>query len=140
MAKKIRVENNSVVECMNEDEVPPGAMDTGDWRDAVDVEPELIPNRQIRGSHWFDLTKTPVEIRWNVQDLNVDDRKPILLSAIEQKYKGVLTGVVANMTDTVESTQAFFQVMLDKQAEKDMVTAFTTHEQIDEYMIANNLL
>lgn len=140
MAKKIRVENNSVVECMNADEVPAGAMDSGDWRDAVEVAPELIPNRQIRGSHWFDLTKNPVEIRWNVEDLSVDDRKPPLLLAIDLKYKQRLADVVNGANDTVESTHSFLQVMVAKQAEKDVVNAFTTHEQIDEYMTENGLM
>lgn len=140
MAKKIRVENNSVVECMNVEEVPVGAMNTGDWRDAIEVVPELIPNRQIRGSHWFDLTKNPVEIRWNVEDLSVDDRKPSLLLSIDQKYKQKLVNIVSGTSDTVESTQAFLQAMVAKQVEKDAVNAFTTHEQIDEYMTNNGLL
>lgn len=140
MAKKIRVENNSVVECMNADEVPAGAMDTGDWRDAVEVEPQLIPYRQILGSHWFDLTKNPVEIRWNVEDLSVDDRKNDLLFGIDYRYKSVLSGIAANANDINESTQAFIQAMLDKQGEKDAVNAFTTHEQIDEYMTENGLM
>lgn len=140
MAKKIRVENNSVVECMNVEEVPAGAMDTGDWRDAVEVAPELIPNRQIRGSHWFDLTKNPVEIRWNVEDLSVDDRKNDLLFGIDYRYKSVLSEIDINANNINESTQAFVQAMLNKQAEKDAVNAFTTHEQIDAYMAENDLL
>lgn len=140
MAKKIRVENNSVVECMNVEEVPAGAMDTGDWRDVVEVEPQLIPHRQIRGSHWFDLTKNPVEIRWNVEELSVDDRKPSLLLAVDQKYKQRLADVVSGANDTVESTQAFLQVMVAKQVDKDVVNAFTTHEQIDAYMAENGLM
>ena len=140
MAKKIRVENNSVVECMNADEVPTGAMDTGDWRDAVEVEPQLIPHRQIRNSHWFDLTKNPVEIRWNVEDLSVDDRKHNLLFGIDYRYKSVLSEIAVNANNINESTQAFIQAMLDKQAEKDAVNAFTTHEQIDAYMKENGLM
>ena len=45
--KKIRIENNSVVECMNADEVPEGAMNTGDWRDAVEVQPELVAGNRL---------------------------------------------------------------------------------------------
>jgi len=125
---------------MNENEMPVGAMERGDWRDAVEVEPELIPHRQIRGSHWFDLTKTPAEIRWNVEDLSVDDRKQMLFSAIEQKYRQELMEIAANATNTIESTQAFLKVMLDKQTEKDAIDKFTTHDQIDAHMIENNLL
>lgn len=135
--KKIRIENNSVVECMNADEVPEGAMNTGDWRDAVEVQPELIPGKQVTDGHWFDLTKTPVEILWNVKDLSVEDRKQPLLAAVDEKYKQQLTNIVNTAEDPAESTQAFLQAMMDKQADKAVVTALTTHQQIDDY-IANN--
>jgi hypothetical protein len=122
---------------MNADEVPEGAMNTGDWRDAVEVQPQLITGKQITDGHWFDLTKTPVEIIWNVKDLSVEDRKPPLLHAIDQKYKQQLTDVVNTADDPAESTQAFLQAMIDKQADKAVVTALATHQQIDDY-IANN--
>ena len=92
--KKIRIENNSVVECMNADEVPQGVINIGDWHDAVEIQPELVAGKQITDGHWFDLTKTPVEILWNVRDLSVEDRKHPLLSAVDQKYKQQLTDVV----------------------------------------------
>lgn len=135
--KKIRIENNSVVECMNADEVPEGAMNIGDWHDAVEIQPELVVGKQITDGHWFDLTKTPVEILWNVKDLSVEDRKQPLLYAIDQKYKQELTDVVDTADDPAESTQAFLQALTDKQADKAVVTALTTHQQIDDY-IANN--
>jgi hypothetical protein len=122
---------------MNADEVPEGAMNTGDWRDAVEVQPELVAGKQVTDGHWFDLTKTPVEILWNVRDLSVEDRKQPLFSAVDQKYKQELTDVVNTANDPAESTQAFLQAMIDKQADKAVVTALTTHQQIDDY-IANN--
>lgn len=135
--KKIRIENNSVVECMNADEVPQGVINIGDWHDAVEIQPELVVGKQITDGHWFDLTKTPVEILWNVKDLSVEDRKQPLLYAIDQKYKQELTDVVNTADDPAESTQAFLQALTDKQADKAVVTALTTHQQIDDY-IANN--
>lgn len=137
MVKKIRVENNSVVECMNPDEVPAGALDTGDWRDAVSVEPELIVGKQVTDGHWFDLSKTPVEICWNVKDLSVEDRKQPLFAAVDEKYKEQLTQIVNSANDPAESTQAFLEAMVNKQADKAVVTALTTHQEVDDY-IANN--
>jgi hypothetical protein len=122
---------------MNADEVPEGAMNIGDWHDAVEIQPELVVGKQITDGHWFDLTKTPVEILWNVKDLSVEDRKQPLLYAIDQKYKQELTDVVNTADDPAESTQAFLQALTDKQADKAVVTALTTHQQIDDY-IANN--
>lgn len=140
MSKKIRVENNQVVECMSAHEVPIGAMDRGDWRDAIEISPELIPNRQILGSHWFDLTKNPVEIRWNVEDLSVEDRKQSLYSFLDEKYKKLLLENLNNIDDIIESAQVFSENIMDKKNEKIMIESFITHEQVDEYMSVNNLL
>lgn len=138
MVKKIRVENNSVVECMNPDEVPVGAMNTGDWRDAVNVEPELIAGKQIKDGHWFDLSKNPVEIRWNVKNLSVDERKQPLFHAVEEKYREQLTQVVNSANDPAEITQAFLQVVLDKQTDKAVVEALSTHQEVDDYITNNS--
>lgn len=135
--KKIRVENNEVVECMNVDEVPAGALETGDWRDAVEVSPVLVQGKQIVDGHWFDLSKTPVEIRWNVKDLSVEDRKQPLYHNLNEKYKEILKPITENANDVTESTQAFLQAMLDKQADKAVIDALSTHEQVDTY-IQNN--
>lgn len=134
MLKKIRVENNQVVECMSPHEVPIGAMDKGDWRDAIEVPPQLIPNRQICGSHWFDLTKNPVEIRWNVEDISIEDRKKSLYSTIDEKYKKTLSQVLNNMNDSTEVIQIFLQNMMNKENEKNMIKSFNTHEQVDDYI------
>ncbi len=64
MPKHIQIVNNEVVQCL--DYLPENA--TGDWRIAVEIEPNLIPGRQIIGSHSFDLSKIPVEINWSVLD------------------------------------------------------------------------
>jgi hypothetical protein len=136
--KKIRVENNEVVECMNADEVPEGGLNAGDWRDAVEILPQLVAGKQITNGHWFDLSKTPVEIRWNVADLSVEDRKQPLYYRLDEKYKAILKPITESANDVSESTQAFLQAMLDKQADKAAIDALQTHEEVDTY-IQNNL-
>lgn len=135
--KKIRVENDKVVECMNADEVPEGALETGDWRDAIDVQPQLVEGKQITDGHWFDLSKTPVEIQWNIKDLSVEERKQILYFRLNEKYKAILKPITENANDVTESTQKFLEVMMNKQTEKVVIDALQTHAEVDTY-IQNN--
>lgn len=135
----VRVENGSVVECLGYD-----PQKAGDWREAIDVPPVLVENRQITDGHWFDLTKTPVEIRWNVKDVSVEDRRqqifnncisPLLQEVQEEIEKeqncsncdlnsGCCTSTVTEKLNTVKT----------KRAE---ILALSTHEEIDGYIAAN---
>jgi hypothetical protein len=139
MAKKIRVENNEVVECMNVNEIPEGAMDTGDWRDAVEVPPTLVEGRQIRGAHWFDLSKTPVEIRWNVFDLSVSERKNSLISHLKDDTQGTIYQVLGETEDEVQAAQSIVESLLTRQRIKQEIEALQTHEEIDTYLQNNPL-
>ena len=65
----VRIDKGSVVECLGYN-----PQKGGDWREAIDVPPVLIKNRQITDGHWFDLTKNPVEIRWNVIEVLIVSR------------------------------------------------------------------
>ena len=76
MPSHIKVENNVVVQCLS---YLPEIHD-GDWREAIEINPNCIPNRQMIGAHTFDLTKSPVEITWEVIDISVEERKQQLQS------------------------------------------------------------
>lgn len=136
MATHVRIENNEVVECLGYFPNRPG-----DWREAIDIEPVLNPVRQIRGSHTFDISKNPVEIVWGVIDLSPEDRKMTiqnkLLSELKMKVRQEMdneftSGGFANMT----LVNSLIEQIRSKKQEID---ALVTHEQIDEYMQANNL-
>jgi hypothetical protein len=135
MPKHIRVENNEVVECVDlMNELPP----TGDWRIAIDVDPQVIPNRQIRGSHLFDLSKTPAEIIWEVIDLTIDERKKQLLMNLEGDTKvSIYEYIGTEDYDEIEASEFIVQKLLLKQQNKAIINNLQTHEQIDDY-IANN--
>jgi hypothetical protein len=134
MSKHIRVENDQVVECL--DYLPQNA--TGDWRIAVEVEPSLIEGRQIRGSHSFDLTKSPVEIVWSVIDLTVNDRKEELQQRLNQDSYEIVHGELIKefegQNSEFELVQAAIVAYRTKRAE---IAALTTHEEIDAFILAN---
>ena len=83
MPSHIKVENNVVVQCLS---YLPEIHD-GDWREAIEINPNCIPNRQMIGAHSFDLTKSPVEIIWEVIDISVEERKQQLQSNLKFNTK-----------------------------------------------------
>ena len=75
----VKVSNDVVVQCWD---TPPPAGEDG-WRDAIEVRPTVTAYREVYGQHYFDLTKTPVEIVWPVEAVSVEDRKASMLSHAE---------------------------------------------------------
>lgn len=134
MSKHIRVENNEVVECL--DYLPANA--TGDWRDAIEIEPTLIVGRQIRGAHFFDLTKTPVEIVWSVIDLTIEDRKSMLLQQLNSDSYEIVHDELIKEFQGESSDFALVQGAISAYRSKRLeIENLTTHEEIDAFIIAN---
>ena len=137
----VRVENGEVVECLNHN---PNR--EGDWREAVDVPANPIPNRQIVEGHHFDITKTPVEVVWGVKDLSVDDRKETLLLEITQaERQAIRQEVEKEMTCSCSSDaecciDTLTQSIASLRQKREQIVALTTHEEVDQYMSANGLL
>jgi hypothetical protein len=134
MPKYVRVENEHVVECL--DYLPDGA--SGDWRQAVDVVPELLPGRQVMGTHHFDISKSPVEIVWSVLDISVEDRKKDLMSNLNSKsFNLVYEELIKEFNGQLSNlayVQASIEVYREKKAE---INALQTHDEIDVFVSAN---
>lgn len=137
----VRVENGAVVECLSYN---PNA--EGDWREAVDVPANPIPNRQIVEGHYFDITKTPVEVVWGVKDLSVDDRKETILMNITQaERQAIRQEVEKEMRCSCCSgdeccVETLNQSIESLRQKREQIAALTTHEEVDQYMSANGLL
>lgn len=134
MPKHVRVENNEVVECVDVMETLP---DTGDWRYAIEIVPQVTPSRQIRGQHYFDITKSPVEIWWEVINLSVEERKTQILNEIEGRTREQIQDILNSGVEEIDASQQIVEKLLTKHSKKTTVEAFTTHEEIDTY-IQNN--
>ena len=71
----VKVSNDVVVQCWD---TPPPAGEDG-WREAIEVRPPVTQYHEVYGQHYFDLTKTPVEIVWPVEAVSIEDRKASML-------------------------------------------------------------
>ena len=72
----VKVSNDVVVQCWD---TPPPAGDEG-WREAIEVRPAVTAYREVYGQHYFDLTKTPVEIVWPIEVISIESRKADMLA------------------------------------------------------------
>jgi hypothetical protein len=135
----VRVENNTVVECLGYN-----PQREGDWREAIDVPPVITANRQITDGHWFDLSKTPVEIRWNVKDVSVEDRRQQILqhciSPLLQEVQEEI-GKEQNCSNCDPNAGCCTSTVTEKlnavKTKRAEILALSTHEEIDEYAAAN---
>ena len=86
----IRVVNDKVTDCWD---YRPGdgkmASEPG-WREAVEVIPDVTPNREYITTHSFDLTKTPAEIVWSKVSLTIEDRRGSLLAQAKEGIRIVI--------------------------------------------------
>jgi hypothetical protein len=136
----VRVEEGVVVECLGYN---PNR--EGDWREAVDILANPIPNRQIVEGYYFDTSKTPVEIVWGVKDLSVNDRKETLLMILTQEERRAISFEITKEFQCSCSTNdnccidTITENILSLRQKREQISLLNSHEQIDEYMAANNL-
>jgi len=114
----VKVSNDVVVQCWD---TPPPAGEEG-WREAVEVRPPLTAYREHYGSHYFDLTKTPVEIVWPAVPVPVAERKVHALA-----YAGLLFESVG--TDAPEADRVAAQTLY--LARVTAIQAAETHDALD---------
>lgn len=134
MSKYVRVENGEVIECL--DYLPVNSF--GDWREAVDVYPILIPNRQILNSHYFDINKSPVEIVWQTIDITVDDRKNTLLGQLNQKSYQIVHGELIKEFEGNNSDFVLVKAAIETyRSKREEIISLITHEQVDAFELEN---
>jgi|LauGreDrversion4_2_1035121.scaffolds.fasta_scaffold00018_58 hypothetical protein len=134
MQKYVRIENNEVKECV--DSLPENAV--GDWRIAIEIDAEIIQNRQIRSGHYFDINKSPVEIVWTAIDLTIEDRKEYILQQLNQKFYKIVSEELLKEFSGQDSNFLLVQSSIQTYREKRIeINSLTTHEEIDVFMSEN---
>ena len=108
------------------------------WREAVEVIPDTVPNREYVTTHTFDLSKTPAEIVWSKASLSVDDRrgslkgqaKSIFNQAVQEQAKLEMSDNASESLDleTITTARATLTARLAA------LDAAVTHEDIDTLM------
>jgi hypothetical protein len=109
------------------------------WTAAVEVTPDLTPNREILTTHSIDITKNPIEIVWEKRSLSVDERKDSLIGqanfAVTMLENQLEMATQMNNTDRIaELTAQIAEATPVRDAKVTAVTAATTHEEVDALM------
>jgi hypothetical protein len=105
------------------------------WREAVEVHPDIVPNREIYTTHHFNIDAEPAQIVWGKRDIEVDERKDGLRAQAKAEFKVVVDAEVAKETDQYPETQ-YDAAVVDAarvvfEARMDEIAAATTHEAVD---------
>jgi hypothetical protein len=105
------------------------------WREAVEVMPDLVANREMVTAHHFNIDVEPAQIVWGKRDIEVDERKDGLRGSAKAEFKAVVDAEVAKETDQYPETQ-YDAAVVDAarvvfEARMDEIAAATTHEAVD---------
>jgi len=127
MSLFVRIVNNQVVDCW--DTPPAEGVGNNGWKNAVEVRPTIIPNRQGYTAHTFDLTKDPVEIVYGTFDISVDDRK----AGMKQNAAFTFQQVVNQQAraGSAYDANAVATALTAMQTRESAIDACTTHDQLD---------
>jgi hypothetical protein len=105
------------------------------WREAVEIFPETVPNREIITTHEINIDVEPAQIVWSKRELEVEERKDGLRQAAKAEFKAVVDAEVAKETDewpetqydaaVVEAARGVFEARMTE------IEAAETHEDVD---------
>ena len=104
------------------------------WREAVEVKPDLVDNREIITTHSFDLDADPAQIVWGKRELTVDERKGALIGQAKAEFQAVVDAQLAiEMADDDVSgdLEAVSAAKAVKDARIAAINAATTHDEVD---------
>lgn len=108
------------------------------WREAVEIMPDLVPNREIITTHQINIDVEPAEIVWSKREMQVDERKDALRHLAKLVFKGVVDAEVAKETDQYPETQYDPNVVdaarIIFESRMTAISAATTHADIDALM------
>jgi len=127
MSLFVRISNNQVTDCW--DTPPAEGVGNNGWKNAVEVRPTIIPNRQGYTAHTFDLTKDPVEIVYGTFDISVDDRKAGMKSNAAFTFQQVVNQQARN--GSAYDANAVATALTAMQTREAAIDACTTHDQLD---------
>jgi len=104
------------------------------WREAVEVKPDLVDNREIMTTHSFDLNADPAQIVWGKRELTVDERKGALVGQAKAEFQQIVDAQLqVEMADDDASgdLEAVSTAKAAKDARIAAINAATTHDEVD---------
>lgn len=104
------------------------------WREAVEVKPDLVDNREIMTTHSFDLDADPAQIVWGKRELTVDERKGVLVGQANAEFQAVVDAqmqIEMAEDDASGDLDAVAAAKAVKDARIAAINAATTHDEVD---------
>jgi hypothetical protein len=105
------------------------------WREAVEIFPEVVPNREIITTHYIDIDVEPAQIVWSKRGLEVEERKDGLRSQAKDAFKAVVDFEIAKEIDEWPETQynaaAVEAARVVFEARMIEIDAAATHDAVD---------
>jgi hypothetical protein len=132
----VRVQNGKVTDCWD----TPAPEGQDGWSAAVEITPDLVPNREILTTHTFDITKNPIEIVWGKRELSVEERKGSLIGQAEfpaMRLENELQRKreMPEFADQISTLEAELEVAKStRDARIIQINAAVTHEDVDALM------
>lgn len=108
------------------------------WREAVEIFPDVTPNREMMTTHEINIDVEPAQIVWSKREMLVEERKEGLRGAAKATFREVVQAEMAKETDAYPETQ-YDAAVVDAarvvfEARMDEIEAATTHEAVDALM------
>lgn len=129
----VRVENNEVKDVWD---TPPD--NRPGWREAIEIHPDLTPNREIYHTHFIDITQNPVQIVWSTRPITPDDRKLSLQHQAENEYSRVIHEQemfkLMNDPNRPFEQSAIDAAKVTMDARIAQINTCVTHEDVDAIM------
>jgi hypothetical protein len=130
MSLYVQIVNGQVAQCI--DSTPPSPVGTDGWRNAVEIRPEIIPNRQGWTDHTWDLTTDPVKLIYGTFDIAVADRQNQLKAQAGFTFQQAVNAQTQAVINGGTYDSAAVQTAHDKMvADIAAITAATTHDELD---------
>ena len=104
------------------------------WREAVEVKPDLVDNREIMTTHSFDLDADPAQIVWGKRELTVDERKGALRGQANAEFQQIVDAqlqIEMAEDDASGDLEAVSAAKAVKDARIAAINAATTHDEVD---------
>jgi hypothetical protein len=130
----VRVNEGKVEAVWDYDPPSEHKVGAGEWREAVEIFPDVIENREEITTHSFDVYKTPVEIIWSKREFDLKERKNSLIDEANYKFQLVVaaqTDAELDNTDNTVNLDAIAAAKAVKDARIAEINAATTHEEVN---------
>lgn len=117
------------------DTYPPGEANTwaaNGWREAVEVHPDLIPNREMETPHTFDLESVPARIVWGKREITFEERRDSMKSGAIGQFQFFVQRQVQSLQNGGtydDAAIAAEKTVMD--AKVAALDAASTHEDLD---------